>query len=38
LSRTPCEEVEKIIDEWNVELDHFYEEKDNGLIVRARAR
>ena len=38
MSRTPCEEVEKIIDEWNVELDNFYEEKDNGLIVRARAR
>ena len=36
--QTPCEEVEKIIDECKADLENFYEEKANGLIVRARAR
>ena len=33
-----CEEVEKILDECKAELENFYEEKANGLIVRARTR
>ena len=36
--QNPCEEGEKILDDCNAELDNFYEEKANGLIVRARAR
>ena len=32
------EEVEKILDECKADLENFYEEKANGLIVRARAR
>ena len=33
-----CEEVEKILDECKAELENFYEEKANGLIVRAKTR
>ena len=36
--QAPCEEVEKILDECKADLENFYEEKANGLIVRARAR
>ena len=36
--QTPCEEVEKILDECKADLENFYEEKANGLIVRARTR
>ena len=30
--------LEKILDECKADLENFYEEKANGLIVRARAR
>ena len=36
--QTPCEEVEKVLNECKADLENFYEEKANGLIVRARAR
>lgn len=36
--QNPCEEVEKIQDDCNAELDNFYEEKAYGLLVHARAR
>ena len=32
------EEVEKILDQCKADLENFYEEKANGLIVRARVR
>ena len=32
--QAPCEEVEKILDECKADLENFYEEKANGLIVR----
>jgi len=38
IEQNPCEEVEKILDECKAELENFYEEKSNGLIVRARTR
>ena len=33
-----CEEFEKILDECKTEIEIFYDEKANGLIVRSRAR
>ena len=36
--QTSCEEVEKILDVCKADLENFYEEKANGLIIRARAR
>ena len=33
-----CEEFEKIMDECKTEIEKFYDEKANGLIVRSRAR
>ena len=33
-----CEEFEKILDECKTEIEKFYDEKANGLIVRSRAR
>ena len=35
--QNPCE-VKNIFEECKAELENFYEEKANGLIVRARAR
>ena len=36
--QNPCDEVENILAECKAELENFYEEKDNRLIVGARAR
>ena len=36
--QTPCEEVQKILDECKADLENVYKEKANGLIVRARAK
>lgn len=36
--QNPCEEFEKILDKCKTELEKFYDEKANGLIVRSRAR
>ena len=33
-----CEEFQKILDECKTEIEKFYDEKANGLIVRSRAR
>ena len=33
-----CEESEKILDECKTEIEKFYDDKTNGLIVRSRAR
>ena len=36
--QNPCDELKNIFEECKAELENFYEEKANGLIVRARAR
>ena len=33
-----CEEFEKVLDECKTEIEQFYDEKANGLVVRSRAR
>ena len=38
LQQNPCEEFEEILDKCKTELEKFYDEKANGLIVRSRAR
>ena len=38
LEQNPCDELKNIFEECKAELENFYEEKANGLIVRARAR
>ena len=36
--QNPSDELKNIFEECKAELENFYEEKANGLIVRARAR
>ena len=36
--QNPCDGVKNIFEECKAELENFYKEKANGLIVRARAR
>ena len=38
LQQNPCEEFEEILDKCKTELEKFYDEKVNDLIVRSRAR
>ena len=38
LQQNPCEEFKEILDKCRTELEKFYDEKANGIIVRSRAR